>query len=291
MTGSFDLQSDKLQAEAELIRLNVNEETISDEILFNLDKVTSMKFDVLAEKVFGKIIPSGQTFEFDVEATNTEAGGDVFSSEKINAVGKYDLTSNKIVEGFLIEIEKAELLGRKIIKSKSQIDLNDGISIITSEGLLEETEINFGGNYIGFLPSSLFNITATSEGSDKSNELDVILDLNVQTDPEVEISIKSSAFSPLTDVIENCLTLSCDVNNVSFEYSIQSEGHQMSGVSECYDITCSSNSSKHDISTSDTNQFFQKMQKTGIFNPLILGIAYSQMLGGLPDGSGHKLSF
>jgi hypothetical protein len=33
------------------------------------------------------------------------------------------------------------------------------------------------------------------------------------------------------------------------------------------------------------------MQKTGIFNPLILGIAYSQMLGGLPDGSGHKLSF
>ena len=291
MTGSFDLQSEKLQAEAELIRLNDYEETISDEISFHLDKVTSAQFDVLADKVFGKITPKEQFLEFDVEAKNIEAGEDVFSSEKINALGKYDLTSNKIVEGLLIEIEKAELLGRKIIKSKSQIDLNEGISKITSEGLLEETEINFGGNYIGFLPSSLFNITATSEGSDKSNELDVILDLNVQTDPEVEISIKSSAFSPLTDVIENCLTLSCDVNNVSFEYSIQSEGHQMSGVSECYDITCSSNSSKHDISTSDTNQFFQKMQKTRIFNPLILGIAYSQMLGGLPDGSGHKLSF
>ena len=55
MTGPFDLQSDKLQAEAELIRLNVNEETISDEILVNFDKVTSMKFDVSADKVFGKI--------------------------------------------------------------------------------------------------------------------------------------------------------------------------------------------------------------------------------------------
>lgn len=291
MTGPFDLQSDKLQAEAELIRLNVNDETISDEILFNLDKVTSAQFDVLADKVFGKISPRRQTFEFDVEATNTEAFEDVFLSAKINALGKYDLASNKIVEGLLIEIEKAELFGRKVIKSKSQIDLNEGISKITSEGLLDEAEINFGGNYIGFLPPSIFNITAKSEALDKSNELDVILDLNVQTDPELEISIKSSALSTSTNVIENCLSLNCDVNNVSLEYSIQSEGHQMSGVSECYDITCSSNSSKHDISTSDTNQFFQKMQKSGIFNPLILGIAYSQMLGGLPDGSGHKLSF
>jgi len=33
------------------------------------------------------------------------------------------------------------------------------------------------------------------------------------------------------------------------------------------------------------------MQKTGIFNPLLLGLAYSQVLGGLPDGAGHKLSF
>jgi hypothetical protein len=92
-------------------------------------------------------------------------------------------------------------------------------------------------------------------------------------------------------VIENCLNSKCDINDIKLEYSIQSEGHQMSGVSECYDIICSSNSSRHDISTNDTNKFFQKMQQTGIFNPLILGIAYSQMLGGLPDGSGHKLSF
>ena len=291
MTGPFDLQSDKLQAEAELIRLNVNEETISNEILFNFDKVTSAQFDVLADKVFGKISPTEQFLEFDVEATNTEAFEDVFSSEKINALGKYDLISEKIVEGFLIEIEKAELLGRKIIKSKSQIDLNEGISKITSEGLLEETEINFGGNYIGFLPSSLFNVTAKSEVLDKSNELDVTFDIIVQTDPELEISLKSSAVTSSTNVIENCIYSKCEVSDIKLEYSIQSEGHQMSGFSECYDITCSSNSSKHDLSTSDTNQFFQKMQKTGIFNPLILGIAYSQMLGGLPNGSGHKLSF
>ena len=291
MTGPFDLQSDKLQAEAELIRLNVNEETISNEILFNFDKVTSAQFDVLADKVFGKISPKEQFLEFDFEASNTEAFEDVFSSEKINALGKYDLISEKIVEGFLIEIEKAELLGRKIIKSKSQIDLNEGISKITSEGLLEETEINFGGNYIGFLPSSLFNVTAKSEVLDKSNELDVTFDIIVQTDPELEISLKSSAVTSSTNVIENCIYSKCEVSDIKLEYSMQSEGHQMSGVSECYDITCSSNSSKHDLSTSDTNQFFQKMQKTGIFNPLILGIAYSQMLGGLPNGSGHKLSF
>ena len=291
MTGPFDFQSDRLRAEAELIRLNVNEETISDEILFNFDKVTSIKNDAFADKVFGKIIPKQQFLEFDVEATNTEAFEDVFSSEKINALGKYDLISNKIVEGLLIEIERAELLGRKILKSKSQIDLNEGISKITSEGLLGEAEINLGGKYIGFLPSSLFNVTAKSEVLDKSNELDVTFDIIVQTDPEVEISLKSTAVTSSTNVIENCLYSKCEVRDIKLMYSIQSEGHQMSGVSECYDITCSSNSSKHDLSTSDTNQFFQKMQKTGIFNPLILGIAYAQMLGGLPDGSGHKLSF
>jgi len=113
----------------------------------------------------------------------------------------------------------------------------------------------------------------------------------VQTDPEVDISIKSSGMMSSSNLIDDCFNSKCDLKDIILEYSIQSEGHRMSGKSACYDITCSSNSSKHDISTSDTNQFFQKMQKTGIFNPLILGIAYSQMLGGLPDGSGHKLSF
>ena len=100
MTGPFDLQSDKLQAEAEIIRLNVNEETISDQILFNLDKVTSAQFDVLADKVFGKISPKEQFLAFDVEATNTEAFEDVFSSGKINALGKYDLTSIKLSKDY-----------------------------------------------------------------------------------------------------------------------------------------------------------------------------------------------
>jgi len=94
-----------------------------------------------------------------------------------------------------------------------------------------------------------------------------------------------------SNLIDDCFNSKCDFKDIILEYSIQSEGHQMSGKSECYDINCSSNSSRHDISTSDTNQFFQKMQETGMFNPFILGLAYSQMLGGLPEGSGHKLSF
>ena len=130
-----------------------------------------------------------------------------------------------------------------------------------------------------------------SEAAVKSNEFDVTIDLDVQTDPEVDISIKSSGLMSSSNLIDDCLMSQCDVKDIEIEYSIQSQGHQMSGKSECYDINCSSNSSRHEISTSDTNQFFQQMQKTGIFNPLLLGLAYSQVLGGLPDGTGHKLSF
>lgn len=291
MIGPFDLQSDRLQADAELIPLNVNAQTIPDEILVKLDKVTSIKFDAFADKVFGKIIPKEQFIEFDVEAINAQAGEDFFSSDKTKSLGRYDLTSGKIVEGVLIEIEQAELLGRKIIKSKSLIDLNGGISKITSEGTLEDTEINLGGQYIGNLPYSEFNLNLKSEALDKPNEFDVALDLVVQTDPEVDISVQSSGMISSSNLIDDCFNSKCALKDIILEYSIQSEGHQMSGKSECYDINCSPNSSRHDISTNDTNKFFQKMQQTGIFNPLILGLAYSQVLGGLPEGSGHKLSF
>lgn len=291
MTGLFDLQSDGLKAEADVLRLNKGVLDMSDEILILLEKVTSVKFNSNADRIIGKIIPHDQFFDFDVGVTNAQFDEDIFSSEKISALGKYDLTSHEIVEEIFIELEQAELLGRKIVKSTSKIDLKEGIPTIISEGMLEDTEINLGGKYIGSLPSSKFNITLKSEAAVKSNEFDVTIDLDVQTDPEVDISIKSSGLMSSSNLIDDCLMSQCDVKDIEIEYSIQSQGHQISGKSECYDINCSSNSSSHDISTSDTNQFFQKMQKTGIFNPLLLGLAYSQVLGGLPDGAGHKLSF
>ena len=291
MTGPFDLQSDGLEATADVLRLNGDVMDMSDEILIHLDKVISIKLKSDADKIIGKIIPNGPFFDFDVEVTHARADEDIFSSEKISAIGKYDLISHEIVEGIFFELEKAELLGRKIVKSKSKIDLNKGISTITSEGILEDTEINLGGQYIGNLPSSEFNLNLKSEALDNSSEIEATLNLVVQTDPEVDISIKSSGLMSSSDLIDDCLMSQCDVKDIAIEYSIQSEGHQMSGKSECYDINCSSNSSRHDISTSDTNQFFQNMQHTGIFNPLLLGLAYAQVLGGSPDGAGHKLSF
>jgi len=291
MTGLFDLQSDGLKAEADVLRLNMGVLNMSDEILILLEKVTSVKFNSNADRIIGKIIPHDQFFDFDVGVINAQFDEDIFSSEKISALGKYDLTSHEIVEEIFIELEQAELLGRKIVKSTSKIDLKEGIPTIISEGMLEDTEINLGGKYIGSLPSSKFNITLKSEAAVKSNEFDVTIDLDVQTDPEVDISIKSSGLMSSSNLIDDCLLSQCDLKDIEIEYSIQSQGHQMSGKSECYDINCSSNSSRHEISTSDTNQFFQQMQKTGIFNPLLLGLAYSQVLGGLPDGAGHKLSF
>jgi len=291
MTGLFDLQSDGLEATADVLRLNGDVMDMSDEILIHLEKVTSVKFNADAEKIIGKIIPNDQFFDFAVEVAHARADEGIFSSEKISALGKYDIISHEIVEGIFFELEQAELLGRKIVKSKSKIDLNKGISTITSEGILEDTEINLGGQYIGNLPSSEFNLNLKSEALDNSSEFEATLNLVVQTDPEVDISIKSSGLMSSSDLIDDCLMSQCDVKDIAIEYSIQSEGHQMSGKSECYDINCSSNSSRHDISTSDTNQFFQNMQHTGIFNPLLLGLAYAQVLGGSPDGAGHKLSF
>ena len=291
MTGLFDLQSDGLKAEADVLRLNMGVLNMSDEILILLEKVTSVKFNSNADRIIGKIIPHDQFFDFDVGVTNAQFDEDIFSSEKISALGKYDLTSHEIVEEIFIELEQAELLGRKIVKSTSKIDLNEGIPTITSEGISKDTEINLGGKYIGSIPSAEFYFNLKSEALDNSSEFDATLDLVVQTDPEVDISIKSSGLMSSSNLIDDCLMSQCDVKDIEIEYSIQSEGHQMSGKSECYVINCSSNSSRHDISTSDTNQFFQNMQHTGIFNPLLLGLAYSQVLGGLPDGAGHKLSF
>jgi len=291
MTGLFDLQSDGLKAEADVLRLNGGVLNMSDEILILLEKVTSVKFNSNADRIIGKIIPHDLFFDFDVGVTNAQFDEDIFSSEKISALGKYDLTSHEIVEEIFIELEQAELLGRKIVKSTSKIDLNEGIPTITSEGISKDTEINLGGKYIGSIPSAEFYFNLKSEALDNSSEFDATLDLVVQTDPEVDISIKSSGLMSSSNLIDDCLMSQCDVKDIEIEYSIQSQGHQMSGKSECYDINCSSNSSRHEISTSDTNQFFQQMQKTGIFNPLLLGLAYSQVLGGLPDGTGHKLSF
>ena len=95
----------------------------------------------------------------------------------------------------------------------------------------------------------------------------------------------------VSNLIDGCIFSECDLGRIGLEYSIETDGTQMFGVSDCADLSCPAELSNHKLITSDTNKFFASIQRSGVISPLILGAAYAQMLGGEVNGNGHNLRF
>lgn len=166
---------------------------------------------------------------------------------------------------------------------------NEQVNVLV-EGASLGNEITLGGRYLGRTPDGSFraDIDVLADKGDLKLSGEAILTA-VSEPVELDMSVEGY----ITEVAQPmaCSKVACKLNNVTYEYVLSVAGETLSGVSRCEEATCSMAARTHNLSTTNTNNFFGNLQSMNLINPLILGIAYAQMLNGVAIGLGHEINF
>jgi hypothetical protein len=174
--------------------------------------------------------------------------------------------------------------------AEARVTLGDDQVKVSAQGAVLGSEINLGRRYIGRAPDASFDVEA--DASSVGGNLQVYGGVRLaaaQHPTELDVSFQGAVAD--VDQLAACMSVACEISDVLYEYELKVAGETLNGTSRCPELTCSSGGRTHDISTADTNKFFANLQSLNLVSPLILGVAYAQMLQGAAVGAGHKINF
>jgi len=161
---------------------------------------------------------------------------------------------------------------------------------VSVEGTSLGSEITLGRRYIGRAPDASF--AAEFDASSIGGNLQIFGDARIaaaQQPVELDVSFQGAVAGVSQPVV--CVEVACEVSDITYEYSLNVAGENLSGTSSCLEPTCSSGPRTHELATTDTNKFFANLQGLNLISPLVVGGAYAQMLQGVAVGAGHKINF
>ena len=161
---------------------------------------------------------------------------------------------------------------------------------VSVEGASQGSELTLGRRYIGRAPDASFAAKFDASSLGDNLQISGEAKLSAAQQPiELDVSFKGTVADISQPVA--CTEVACEVSDVTYEYSLNVAGESLSGTSRCGELTCSSGARTHNLSTTDTNEFFANLQGVNLISPLVLGGAYAQMLQGVAVGAGHKINF
>ena len=287
----FALVAESGVLEADEIGILAGKLKIDDQILFTLNNAASKKLLATADRILGTLTLDMKDIGFSVVAHNAKTNDSVFSAEEVVLVSTYDADASKIGGEATLAIENGKLFNLKFLHSNIKTSRKGDDLIVLAEGVLERNDLELQGRYIGNLPETRYQISLNVEANATSSSILSKAELKLQSEPS--IILKATGFSNVrvSNFIDGCILSECELDRIRLEYSLETDGAQMSGVSDCAGLTCAAELSNHELITSDTNKFFTSIQRSGLISPLILAAAYAQMLGGEVNGRGHNLRF
>jgi hypothetical protein len=174
--------------------------------------------------------------------------------------------------------------------AEAKVTLGDEQFKVSAEGTSLGSEITLGRRYIGRAPDASF--TAEFGASALGGNLQISGDARL-TAAQQPIELDVSFQGTVADVNQPlaCTEVACEISDAIYDYNLNVAGETLSGTTRCQEPTCSLGARTHDLSTTDTNKFFSKLQDVNLISPLVLGGAYAQMLKGVAVGAGHKVNF
>ena len=283
----FALVAESGVLEADEIGILAGKLKIDDQILFTLNNAASKKLLATADRILGTLTLDTKDIGFSVVAHNAKTNDSVFSAEEVVLVSTYDADASKIGGEATLAIENGKLFNLKFLHSNIKTSRKGDDLVVQAEGVLERNDLELQGRYIGNLPETRYQISLNAEASSVLSRAE----FKVLSEPSIDIEVTGFSTIGTSNIFDGCIFSECELGRIELEYSIESDGAQMSGVSDCADLTCPAELSDHKLITSDTNKFFTSIQRSGVISPLILGAAYAQMLGGEANGTGHSLRF
>ena len=174
--------------------------------------------------------------------------------------------------------------------AEARVALGDDQVKVSAQGAVLGSEINLGRRYIGRAPDASFDVEAGALSVGGNLQIFGGVRLAAAQHPtELDVSFQGAVAD--VDQLAACMSVACEISDVRYQYDLKVAGETLNGTSRCLELTCSSGGRTHDISTTDTNKFFANLQSLNLISPVILGVAYAQMLQGAAVGAGHKINF
>jgi len=178
----------------------------------------------------------------------------------------------------------------RLPSAKARVTRGEEQFKVSVEGTSLGSEITLGRRYIGRAPDASFAAKFDASSLGDNLQISGEAKLSAAQQPiELDVSFKGTVADVSQPVA--CAEVACEVSDVTYEYNLNVAGETLSGTSSCPEPTCSSGARTHNLSTTDTNEFFANLQGVNLISPLVLGGAYAQMLQGVAVGAGHQINF
>ena len=286
-----ELTAKGAQLAIDALRYEEGSSNILDQIFVTLDNVISDTFHVAADKISAILTPKGNEVDLEFDAYGLIAKEGAIVANRALIANTYDLQLEKFGDETSLIIDDASIFGFEVMRTEAKIEFVEGEFTISAIGSLEQSDVELYHLYLGRLPVSEFKLSLSTDKVSDVTEVISTAELNLKSTPKIDAQLTASSIVEEPNMFRGCTSSMCGFRDLSFSYSIDVGGSQATGKSDCSNLTCPVGFSDHKITTSDTNKFFDAMRKSGIVSPLVLGAAYSQMLGGTINGKGHTLSF
>ena len=283
----FALVAESGVLEVDETRVVAGNYKIVDKFFFTLHDVASKNIAGTADRILGAITLDSEDIDFSITAYKPQTNDSVFSADQAAIVGTYDAHARKMAGEATLAIENGKFMNFRFLHSIIKTSREGDDIDVLAEGIIEPNSLELEERYIGNLPATRYQISLDANSSSVLSNAE----FQLQSKPSIDIKVTGFSNVGVSNLIDECIFSECDLGRIGLEYLIETDGTQMSGVSDCADLSCPAELSNHKLITSDTNKFFASIQRSGVISPLILGAAYAQMLGGEVNGNGHNLRF
>ena len=88
----------------------------------------------------------------------------------------------------------------------------------------------------------------------------------------------------------DCFYHNCDITALKIDYNANLDKEWLRGTAICVHKPCQVGSTSHTLTTSDTREFFNKLNNLGILNPLASIYFYGILVSGEKYENGHSIT-
>ena len=288
-SNSLDVSTKFLKGEISEISLDTPLSSQALSLNFLSKEILSLSPNIKIVNLNGEIAYIGEKIDFTFTASEVGLADLISNIETINVKGLYKLGSSFPSLDF--EFINGDISAGNVRFSSIKSTINERVTSvydINIKGALETLDVFYSENFIGTVPLSFFEADALLNvpARDLNSKIKLILDgenTSGQANIEVELEKFKSYF--------NCALLFCEPAAITLKHKLTLDDEWIQGVSDCSVNYCNVGKMSHYVSTSNTNQFFEKLRQAKILNPVLIAYLYGAITSGTKVGSGHEVLF
>ena len=195
----------------------------------------------------------------------------------VQAEGLAFSNQNFISEGAYIQEIRAHLAQLSNQQTNAKIEAQFGtLNIISNSQFVADIS---GGSVLG-------DIDVLKVGS--QSEVNTTLVFKSDSSPVVNLS-GDATFSYSETNPYNCLTNTCNIQNLILDYKLVADDATLNGSLTCgRDEDCDFSNMSYVIETNDTASLFENLAKAKILNPFVSALLYRQIASGQRFDEGHR---